>query len=58
MAERNVSRVINGVTLRGTYSVKDGIVTVRTPLGSKIQSGWQTLETGVGGLHPLERAIL
>ena len=35
MAERNVSRVINGVTLRGTYSVKDGIVTVRTPLGSK-----------------------
>ena len=35
MAERNISRVIKGVTLRGTYSVKDGIVTVRTPLGSK-----------------------
>jgi hypothetical protein len=35
VAERNISRVIEGVTLRGTYSVKDGIVTVRTPFGSK-----------------------
>ena len=35
MAERNISRVINGVILRGTYSVKDGIVTVTTPIGSK-----------------------
>jgi hypothetical protein len=35
MADRNISRVINGVILRGTYSVKDGIVTVTTPIGSK-----------------------
>jgi hypothetical protein len=35
MAERNISRVINGVTLRGTYSVKEGIVIVRTDFGSK-----------------------
>jgi hypothetical protein len=35
MADRNISRVINGVILRGTYSVKDGIVTVTTPIGRK-----------------------
>jgi hypothetical protein len=35
MADRNISRVINGVILRGTYSVKDGIVTVTTPIGCK-----------------------
>jgi hypothetical protein len=35
MAERNISRVIKGVTLRGTYSVKDGIVTLSTTFGSK-----------------------
>ena len=35
MAERSISRVIEGTTLRGTYSVKDGIVTVRTPFDSK-----------------------
>jgi hypothetical protein len=39
MAERNISRVIEGVTLRGTYSVKDGILTVRTPFGSKSTQG-------------------
>ena len=35
MVERNISRVIQGVTLRGTYSVEDSTVTVKTPLGSK-----------------------
>jgi hypothetical protein len=35
MADRNISRVINGAILRGTYSVKGGIVTVITPIGSK-----------------------
>jgi hypothetical protein len=35
MTDRNISRVINGVILRGTYSVKDGVVTVTTPIGSK-----------------------
>jgi hypothetical protein len=35
MVERNISRVIQGVTLRGTYSVQDSTVTVKTPLGSK-----------------------
>lgn len=33
--ERNISRVIHGVTLRGTYAVQGGVVTVRTHLGSK-----------------------
>jgi hypothetical protein len=35
MVERNISRVIRGVTLRGTYSVQDSTVTVKTTLGSK-----------------------
>jgi hypothetical protein len=35
MAERSLSRVIQGMTLRGTYCVRDGIVTVNTPFGSK-----------------------
>jgi hypothetical protein len=35
MVDRNISRVIRGVTLRGTYSVQDSTVTVKTPLGSK-----------------------
>jgi hypothetical protein len=35
MAERSISRVIRGMTLRGTCCVRDGIVTVTTPFGSK-----------------------
>jgi hypothetical protein len=35
MVERNISRVIRGVTLRGTYSIQDSTVTVKTTLGSK-----------------------
>ena len=35
MVEHNISRVIRGVTLRGTYSVQDSTVTVKTRLGSK-----------------------
>ena len=35
MAEHSISRVIQGVSLRGTYSVEDSIVTVRTGFGSK-----------------------
>ena len=35
MAERSISRVIRGMTLRGTYCLSDGIVTVTTPFGSK-----------------------
>jgi hypothetical protein len=35
MPDRPISRVIHGVTLRGTYSVQDGIITVQGSLGSK-----------------------
>jgi hypothetical protein len=35
MSERNISRVIQGVTLRGTYSVQGSTGTVKTPIGSK-----------------------
>jgi hypothetical protein len=35
MPERPISRVIHGVTLRGTYSVQNGIITVQGSLGSK-----------------------
>jgi hypothetical protein len=35
MAERSISRVIRGMTPRGTYCLSDGIVTVTTPFGSK-----------------------
>ena len=34
MVERPISRVIHGVTLRGSYSVQDGIVTVKGEFGS------------------------
>lgn len=34
MLERPISRVIHGVTLRGSYSVQDGIVTVKGEFGS------------------------
>ena len=33
--EQSISRVFNGVTLTGTYSLQDGIVTLRTALGNK-----------------------
>jgi hypothetical protein len=35
MSERRISRVVQGVTLRGTYSVLGSTVTVNTPIGSK-----------------------
>ena len=35
MVERDISRVIRGVALRGTYSVQHRTVTVKSPLGSK-----------------------
>ena len=35
MVERDILRVIRGVALRGTYSVQDSTVTVKSPLGSK-----------------------
>jgi hypothetical protein len=33
--ERNISRVIEGTTLRGTYSIQGSVLTVNTPLGSR-----------------------
>jgi hypothetical protein len=33
--EQSISRVFNGVTLTGTYTLQDGIVTLRTAFGNK-----------------------
>ena len=33
--EQTISRVFNGVTLTGTYTLQDDIVTLRTALGNK-----------------------
>jgi hypothetical protein len=33
--EQSISRVFNGVTLTGTYTLQDGIVTLRTAVGNK-----------------------
>jgi hypothetical protein len=33
--EQSISRVLNGVMVTGTYTVQDGIVTLRTAFGSK-----------------------
>ena len=33
--EHHISRVVDGVTLTGSYSVEDGIVTVTSSVGSK-----------------------
>ena len=33
--ERSISRVFNGVTLTGTYTLQDGIVALRTAFGNK-----------------------
>jgi hypothetical protein len=52
MAERNISRVIKGVTLRGTYSVKDGI-DPEHHIWQQINSGCQRFETRVVGLRPV-----
>ena len=35
MLVRPISRVIHGVALRGSYSVQDGVVTVKGEFGSK-----------------------
>jgi hypothetical protein len=35
VSERRISRVIQGATLQGTYSVQGSTVTVNTPIGSK-----------------------
>jgi hypothetical protein len=35
MAEQLISRVVNGATVRGTYTVKDGILTLKTGFGTK-----------------------
>jgi hypothetical protein len=35
MAENSISRMIDGVTLSGTWSVKDGVVTLTTAWGRK-----------------------
>jgi hypothetical protein len=35
LEEHHISRVIDGVTMSGTYSVEDGIITVTTALGTK-----------------------
>ena len=33
--EQSISRVFNGVTLTGTYTLQDGIVMLRTAFGNK-----------------------
>jgi hypothetical protein len=33
--EQSISRAFNGVTLTGTYTLQDGIVTLRTAFGNK-----------------------
>jgi hypothetical protein len=33
--EQSILRVLNGVTVTGTYTLQDGIVTLRTVFGSK-----------------------
>jgi hypothetical protein len=50
LKELHISRVINGVTISGTYSVKDGIVTVETALGTK--------STHIGGSKPASLAYI
>ena len=36
MAEQSISRVFNGVTLTGTYTLQDNILTLRTAFGNKM----------------------
>ena len=45
--EQRITRVIKGVTLKGTFSVEDGIITVATAIGSKsTQVGRRRLRPG------------
>ena len=48
--EHRITRVIKGVTLSGTYSLQDGVITVTTPIGSK--------STEVGSAKPASLAYV
>jgi hypothetical protein len=48
--EHHISRIVDGVTLIGAYSVKDGIVTVKSSFGSKA--------TQVGDSYPYNLALI